>query len=217
MTIRAIFVAAILAALPYAAGCGWHAQQSPGDASAPTTRVLLATEPDAGPPSSSTADTNAAVQANIDRFYGSKTEHEPYGQAARPPGDAKLGNEKARQFGDFSYVLARRTLKTTQDLEPEKLAHRKMRDDLKQVVLTAVMDQGGRLTEIIIEQHSGDQAVDQLFIAACKKALWSRNPQAEARADDGTYRLRIGGLINNYSFDRNGKYTYNTQLELSLL
>lgn len=142
MTIRAIFVAAILAALPYAAGCGWHAQQSPGDASAPTTRVLLATEPDAGPPSSSTADTNAAVQANIDRFYGSKTEHEPYGQAARPPGDAKLGNEKARQFGDFSYVLARRTLKTTQDLEPEKLAHRKMRDDLKQVVLTAVMDQG---------------------------------------------------------------------------
>jgi len=215
VTREEILAVVLLAALSCAAGCGSHADRAAG----PTTRVILAPEPDAVSTASGAAstDTNAAVQANIDRFFGSNAEQARYGEAApRPPGDASLGNEKARRFGDFSYVLARRTLAAAQDLEPDKLSHRKMRDDLRQVILTAVLDQDGRLTEIIIEQHSGDQAVDQLFIAACKKALWSRNPPLEARADDGNYRLRIAGRIINYSFDRDGKYTYRTQLELSL-
>ncbi|HXZ88404.1 MAG TPA: hypothetical protein VEF07_07515 [Candidatus Binataceae bacterium] len=205
-----------MAALVCAAGCGSHADEPTG----PTTRVTFATEPEAAPiPSTAAgADTNAAVQANIDRFFGSNPEQARYGEAAsRPPGGASLGNDKARRFGDFSYVLARRTLAAAQDLEPDKLEQRKMRDDLRQVILTAVLDQNGRLTEIIVGQHSGDRAVDEIFIAACKKALWSRNPPLEARADDGNYRLRIDGRITNYSFDRYGKYTYRTELELSLL
>jgi hypothetical protein len=214
MTAR-IFGAMLLAAIVCADGCSSHTEEPTG----PTTRVTFASESEAASTASSApADTNAAVQANIDRFFGSNPERARYGEAApRPPGDSSLGNDKARRFGDFSYVLARRTLAAAQDLEPDKLSQRKMRDDLKQVVLTAVLDQNGRLTEIIIGQHSGDQAVDQLFIAACKKALWSRNPPLEARADDGNYRLRIAGRIINYTFDRYGKYTYRTELELSLL
>lgn len=215
MTARILGVM-LLAAFICAGGCSSHTEEPTG----PTTRVTFATEPDATstPSTAASADTNAAVQANIDRFFGSTAEQARYADAVtRQPGDASLGNDKARSFGDFSYILARRTLRAAQDLEADKLAHRKMRDDLQQVVLTAVLDQDGRLTEIIIEQHSGDQAVDQLFIAACKKALWSRNPPVEARADDGDYRLRIAGRITNYSFDRYGNYTYRTQLELSLL
>lgn len=207
---------ALLAALLCAAGCGSHAEETAG----PTTRVTFATEPDAAstPSSAAGADTNAAVQANIDRFFGSTAEQTRYNEVApRPPGNASLGNDKARRFGDFSYVLARRTLVAAQDLEPDKLEQRKMRDDLKQVILTAVLDQSGRLTEIIIGQHSGDLAVDHVFIAACKTALWSRNPPLEARAEEGNYRLRIAGRITNYTFDRYGKYTYRTEVELSLL
>jgi hypothetical protein len=211
-----ILASSLLAVSLCAAGCGLHHEESSG----PPTRVTFETEPDAAPTPTTAAptDSNAAVQANIDRYFGSHTEGTDYGpKARRGPGDASLGNDKARRFGDFSYVLARRTLEAAQDLEPEKLAQRKMRDDLNQVVLTAVMDHVGRLNEIIIDQHSGDQAVDQLFIAACKKSLWSRNPPLGARAADDSYRLRIAGKVTNYTFDRYGKYTYETQVELSLM
>jgi len=216
VAIERIFVSLSLAALLGVIGCGSHTNTD----STPGTRVTFENEPDAAPTPTDTPapDSNAAVQANIDRYYGSRTEHADYGQrTVRSPGDASLSNEKARRFGDFSYVLARRTLESAQDLEGDKLDQRKMRDDLQPVILTAVMDPGGRLTEIIIDQHSGDRAVDQLFIEACKKALWSRNPPLGARANDDSYRLRISGKVTNYTFDRYGKYTYKTQVELSLL
>jgi hypothetical protein len=216
VAIKRIVASSLVAALLCVAGCGSHTDTD----TTPGTPVTFEPEPDAlsSAAPAPAGDSNAAIQANIDRYYGSETNHPTYGPGpVRPPGDAILGNQKAEQYGDFTYVLARRTLDAAQDLETDKLSQRKMRDDLHPVVLTAVMDPVGRLTEIVIDQHSGDEAVDQIFIAACKKALWSRNPPPGARADNDTYRLRISGKVTNYTFDRYGKYTYKTQVELSLL
>lgn len=133
------------------------------------------------------------------------------------PHGTQLLNDKARQFAEFSDVLLAQTMKAAQQLEPDKLAERRVRDDLNPVVLTAVMDSQGRLHEIVIEQHSGDLAVDRLFIEACKKGIWSRNPPLAARSADNNYRVRIQGMIYNSSFDRYGQYTYDTELGLALL
>jgi hypothetical protein len=208
-----IFAPSLLAIVLCVAGCGSEADQQDNS---PGTTVTFQSEPGSEP----TPDTseNNRVQANIDRFFASNAQHPDFGpQAKRGPGDATLGNEKARRYGDFTYPLVRRTLAAAQDLEPDKLADRRVREDLQQVVLTAVLDQNGKLTEIIIDQHSGDYTIDHLFIAACEKALSTSNPPLGARAEDGGYRLRITGQITNYSFDRYGEYTYGTKVELSLL
>jgi hypothetical protein len=133
------------------------------------------------------------------------------------PHGTRLLNDKARQFAEFSDILLAQTMKAAQQMEPEKLSQRRVRDDLNPVVLTAVMDSQGRLNEIAIEQHSGDLTVDRLFIEACKKGIWSRNPPLGARDADNNYRVQIQGTIYNSSFDRYGQYTYDTELGLALL
>jgi hypothetical protein len=161
---------------------------------------------------------NAAVQSNIDRFFVATAPKLRYTEEpAPPPGDSRLLNAKANQFADFGYSLLRQTLAVAQKLAPDKFQQRKLPNELKSVVLIAVMDQGGRLQEIAIEQHSGDSRVDQVVIEACKQGLWSRNPPVGAIAKDGNFRLRIQGRFNNYSIDREGKYTYDTHLGLAIL
>jgi hypothetical protein len=137
--------------------------------------------------------------------------------ASSAPHGTRLLNDKARKYAEFSDILLTQTLKAVQQLEAEKLSQRRVRDDLNPVVLTAVMDSQGRLNEIAIEQHSGDLAIDHLFIDACKKGIWSRNPPIAARGSDNDYRVRIQGVIYNSSFDRYGQYTYDTELGLGLL
>jgi hypothetical protein len=173
------------------------------------------------PPASSartsvSADTE--VQRNIDRFFVSTAPKLRYTEEPTPPpGDVRLLNAKANQFANFCYQMLRQTLAVAQKLGPEKLQQRKIPYELKAVVLTAVMDPVGRLRELVVEQHSGEVRVDQVIIEACKQGLWSRNPPVGAIAKDGNYRLLIQGIINNYSVNREGKYTYSTRLGLSLL
>lgn len=176
----------------------------------------LAPTPAATPAPASNA--NAETQRNIDRFFASTAPSIRYsGEPAAPPGETRLLNDKAKKFGDFSYALAKQTLTAVQTLEAQKLHQRKLSTDLRPVILTAVMTPQGRLTEISIDQHSGDIEIDQIFIDACKQGLWSRNPPRQALAGDQNYRVQVSGIIYNYSFDRFGKYVYETQLGLGLL
>lgn len=138
-------------------------------------------------------------------------------ESAKLKGGSRLLNDKARQYAEFADLLLNQTLKEAQTMAPEKLGKHRVPDDLVPTTLTAVMDPEGRLKEIIIEQHSGDLTVDKLFIEACKKGVWSRNPPPGARARDGTYRLRIEGTVYNTSYDRYGEYSYDTELGLSIL
>jgi hypothetical protein len=129
----------------------------------------------------------------------------------------RLLNDKARHFANFSDILLAQTLQAAEQLAPEKLERHRVPEDLNPVVLTAILDPQGRLREIVIEQHSGDVAVDKLFIEACKKGCWSRNPPVDAHYSDGTYHLRISGTVFNVSFDRYGEYTYDTEIGLAIL
>ena len=162
---------------------------------------------------------NAQSQAdrNLNRLYLSKQHSMVHGGEARAAGDRTLLNDKAHQFSEFSYAMLNQTLVVAQELEAQQLQDHKLPDEIKPVILIAIMTPDGKLTDLSIEQHSGVGAVDRLIIEACKKGLWARNPPAAARADDGNYRLRFEAAVNNYSYDVEGNYSYITHIRLALL
>jgi hypothetical protein len=156
--------------------------------------------------------------SNIGRFYiANQKTAELIEKPSRPPGDARLVNAKATQYPEFAYDIANRMLAAAQDMAPQKLEQHRLPEDIKPIVLTAVMTPEGKLTDIYIEHRSGFSAVDQLFIDACKKGIWARNPPAAALSSDGNYRLRIEAVIYNYSYNHENQYTYATYVGLGLL
>jgi hypothetical protein len=166
----------------------------------------------------STHNPNAMVQQNIERLFVSNVNQLRYREgSADTPGGTALLNDKARKFSEFSYQLLNQTLAAARTIEPDRLAGRKLPVDIAPMVLTAVMDPQGRLTEISIESHSGDHQIDQIIIDSCKQGLWSRNPPEQALDTDGMYRVRIRGYIRAYSFDLKGRYKYETQFALAVL
>lgn len=173
-------------------------------------------------PDSSAVDSkhnpNATVQQNVERLFVSNVNQLRYREGrADTPGNIALLNDKAREFPVFSYQLLNQTLAAARTIEPDRLAGRKLPLDIAPMVLIAVMDSQGRLTEISIESHSGDHQVDQIIIDSCKQGLWSRNPPAQALGSDGMYRVRIRGYIRAYSFDFKGRYNYETEFGLGIL
>lgn len=247
VALRSILAAAVIAAIIYSGGCalgpGENQGANPTLAANPTPTPAASTGPhmvtdladlssantvavlvpgQLPTPSAAAAapktNPDAELQTNINRFFTADVENTRYHEtSAPPPGETTLTNAKAQKFGDFAYALLKQTLAAAQELEAKKFEQRKLSSELKQVVLTAVMTPVGTLTEIAIEQHSGDIAVDRLVIEACKQGLRARNPPKGALASDGNYRLRVQGIIYNHSFDRYGKYTYDTRLGLAIL
>jgi hypothetical protein len=178
-------------------------------------RQLFSRSGQAPPPGSQ--QPNPTV-ANIGRFYIANQKTARLVDAPpRPAGDARLLNAKAEQYPEFAYDLVNRTLVLAQDMAPKKLEQHRLPDDIKPVVLTAVMTPEGKLTDIFIERRSGFSAADGLFIDACKQGLWARNPPHGALSNDGNYRLRIEGVIYNYSYDHKGFYSYITHVGLGIL
>lgn len=160
----------------------------------------------------------AQADRNLDRLYLSKQPHGLIsGGEARAAGDRTLLNAKARRFPEFSYGLLNRTLIAAQELEAKKLQEHKLPDEIKPVVLVAVITPAGRLSDISVEQHSGVGEVDRIIIDACKKGLWAANPPKEALAEDGVYRMRVEGVVYNNSADLQGNYSYITHVGLALL
>jgi hypothetical protein len=88
--------------------------------------------------------------------------------------------------------------------------------DIKPVVITAIMDKNGKLTELILEQHSGKARIDQMMLDVCKKAIWYRNPPAEALAEDGTYHLTINGRLENYASQDETHWSFFTRIGLGI-
>lgn len=162
-------------------------------------------------------DAQSQADRNLDHLYLSKQHSIVHGGEARAAGDRTLLNDKARQFPEFSYAMLNQTLVAAQELEAKQLQDHKLPDEIKPVILVAVITPDGKLTDLSVEQHSGVGSVDRLMIDACKKGLWARNPPPAARADDGNYRLRFEGAVNNYSYNVEGDYKYITHIGLALL
>jgi hypothetical protein len=133
------------------------------------------------------------------------------------PAEESLLNDKAAQYAAFSHALLERIYVQMRDLErTDQYSQLKVPEDIKPVIITAIMDRNGDLKELILEQHSGRANIDKLVIAACKKALWYRNPPIGALSDDGDYKFTIHGEIENFASKDGRHWQFITKIGLGI-
>ncbi len=133
------------------------------------------------------------------------------------PGTVRLLNDKAAKFGNFSALILDRIYARLIVAErSEEISRSKLPTELKAVVITAIMDKSGKLTELVLEQHSGKARIDQMMIDVCKKSIWFENPPAGALSGDGTYKLTIKLKLENYASSDESHWSFITDLGLGL-
>jgi hypothetical protein len=133
------------------------------------------------------------------------------------PGTVRLLNTKAAQFGDFSGVILDRIYARLIEAErSEEISRTHLPTDIKAVIITAILNKSGKLTELILEQHSGKSRIDQMMLEVCKNSIWYENPPAAALADDGTYQLTIKLKLENYASKDNRHWSFITDLGLGI-
>lgn len=135
----------------------------------------------------------------------------------RNPATVRLLNSKAAQFGDFSSVILDRIFARLFIAEKsEEISRTKLPTELKAVVITAILNKSGKLTELILEQHSGKAKIDQMMLDVCRKSIWYENPPVAARSDDGTYKLTIRLKLQNYASSDEHHWSFITDLGLGI-
>jgi hypothetical protein len=135
----------------------------------------------------------------------------------RTPATVRLLNVKAAQFGNFASVILDRIYARLAIAErSDEISRTKLPTDLRAVVITAIMDKSGKLTELILEQHSGKAKIDQMMIDVCKKSIWYENPPVEALSGDGDYKLTIKMKLQNFASLDGGHWSFITDLALGI-
>jgi len=133
------------------------------------------------------------------------------------PGTVRLLNNKAAQFGSFSAVILDRIYARLAIAErSEEISQTKLPEELKAVVITAILDKSGKLTELIVEQHSGKARIDQMMIDVCRKSIWYENPPPEALSGDGVYKLTIKMKLENFASLDEHHWSFITDLALGI-
>jgi hypothetical protein len=133
------------------------------------------------------------------------------------PGEERLLNDKAAKFANFSQVILDRLFAQLRIAEKtEEISRTRLPTDIKPVVITAIMDKNGKLTELILEQHSGKARIDQMILAVCKKAIWYRNPPLEALSGDGNYKLNVQCRLENFASQDETHWSFFTRIGLGI-
>jgi hypothetical protein len=132
------------------------------------------------------------------------------------PGTVRLLNTKAAKFGNFCAVILDRLFARLQLAEKTDEMSGKLPTDLKPVIITAIMDKHGKLTELILEQHSGKSRIDRMVIDVCKQAIFYENPPPEALADDGTYQFTVKVKLENFASLDEHRWSFTTDVGLGL-
>jgi hypothetical protein len=133
------------------------------------------------------------------------------------PGTVRLLNAKAAQFGDFSALILDRIYARLIEAErTEEISRTRLPTDIRPVVITAIMNKSGKLTELILEQHSGKAKIDQMILDVCKKSIWYQNPPAAAISSDGTYKLTVKLKMENYASTDEHHWSFITDLGLGI-
>jgi hypothetical protein len=133
------------------------------------------------------------------------------------PGTVRLLNAKAAQFGNFSGVILDRIYARLMVAErSEEISAIKLPTEIKAVVITAIMNKSGKLTELILEQHSGKAKIDQMMLEVCKKSIWYENPPTDALSGDGNYRLTIRMKLENFASTDERHWSFITDLGLGI-
>jgi len=135
----------------------------------------------------------------------------------RNPGTVRLLNDKAAKFGNFSAVILDRVYARLSIAEKtEEISRTQLPAGLKPVVITAILDKRGKLTELILEQHSGKAKIDQMMLDVCKKSIWYENPPAAALSGDGDYQLTFRLKLENYASVDERHWSFITDLGLGI-
>lgn len=133
------------------------------------------------------------------------------------PGTVRLLNAKAAQFGEFSDVILDHIYAKLIEAErSEEISRTRLPTDLRAVVITAIMNKSGKLTELILEQHSGKAKIDQMMLEVCKKSIWYENPPTAALSADDTYTLTIKLKLQNYASSDEHHWSFTTDLGLGI-
>jgi hypothetical protein len=141
-----------------------------------------------------------------------------YADTVIPHTQVRLLNAKAAEYPGFSNMMITQLLSEMVKQEKlEPIVTLELSEELKPVIVTAILDDKGQLKELIYQQHSGLAAIDNFVIAACKESLWGNNMPKGALSGDGRYRLRIEAQLSKYSADREGNQTFVTRLGLGIL
>ncbi len=136
----------------------------------------------------------------------------------RHPGEERLLNEKAARFDTLSMRVMDQLFAAIEELEATgAIARLRMPADLKPVVLAGTLNQHGKLVKLALEQHSGQAAVDQMMVRACKRALHLNNPPPEALTPEGNYQVRIEARIENFASVDQRHWTFKTYIGMALL
>lgn len=141
-----------------------------------------------------------------------------YAETVIPHTQVRLLNAKAAEYPGFSNLMITQLLSEMvrqEKLEP--MVTLELSEEIKPVVVTAILDDKGQLKELVYQQHSGLAAIDNFVIAACKQSLWANNMPKGALSGDGKYRLRIEAQLSKYSNDRAGNQTFVTRVGLGIM
>ena len=156
--------------------------------------------------------------STLRRLYMGHPDSPGYAETLIPHSQVRLLNAKAAEYTGFSNMMLTQLLSEMVKRERlEPMATLELSEEIKPVILTAVLDDKGNLKELIYQQHSGLAAIDNFVIAACKESLWANNMPKGALSEDGNYRLRIEAQLSKYSADRQGNQTFTTRLGLGIL
>jgi hypothetical protein len=229
---KPFFTATLFAVAIFAAGCAAEDKPPPpAPDSGPQPKLLsdLSTVSDA--PINPLASANAAPA----RGEGMLHDSSPNAVTAGPrtfqmepgisrvvgnesnPGTVRLLNAKAAQFGDFSALILDRIYARLIEAErSEEISRTRLPTDIRPVVITAILNRSGKLTELILEQHSGKAKIDQMILDVCKKSIWYQNPPAAAISSDGTYKLTIKLKMENYASTDEHHWSFITDLGLGI-
>lgn len=156
--------------------------------------------------------------SRLQRLYMDDPESPRYAETMIPHTQVRLLNAKAAKYPDFANMMITQLLSEMVRQEArEPIVTLELSEEIKPVIVTAVLNDRGQLKELIYQQHSGLAVIDSFVIAACKESLWANNMPKGALSEDGKYRLRIEAQLSKYSADREGRQTFLTRLGLGIL
>jgi hypothetical protein len=226
---RSAFHAAMLATAILTAGCAEQPPPPPApvaDAEAPKLVTDLSTvsdapinplRPEAVPEKGSGLLHGNASDPNSPRTFLAQPGLERAVGTDANPGVERLLNDKAAKFANFSQVLLEHIFSQVRLAEQtEEISRFKVPTDIKPVIITAIMDKNGKLTELVVEQHSGKAALDNMMLDVCKKAIWYRNPPPAALSGDGNYKFTVQARLENFATMDGQHWSFITHIGLGI-
>jgi hypothetical protein len=156
--------------------------------------------------------------STLRRLFLDRPDSPRYAETMLPHTQERLLNAKAAEYPGFaSMMLAQLLSEMVKEEKMEPMVTLELSEEVKPVIVIAVLDDRGQLKELIYQQHSGLATIDNFVIAACKESLWANNMPKGALSEDGHYRLRIEAQLSKYSADREGNQTFITRIGLGIL